>query len=211
MRLKYILLSFPLFILVAFTSCCSGNTDKDSDVVERVMLARRSIRQYTDQRISRDTLDRILNCGINAPNGRNRQAYEIRVVDDPRMVNMISETITQSNPDALKAGAKNIFANATCLIFIAADTTYDMSQVDCGLLGENIMLSAWSMGIGSCCMAHPVRLMKETEGSAAAIKQMRFSPNYNLLFCIAMGYPDESPEAKPRDAEKIQYVDYIHH
>ncbi len=203
---------YPLLGLIALAmGSCAEPVSKDSDVVERVMLARRSIRQYTDQRISRDTLDRILNCGINAPNGRNRQAYEIRVVDDPQMVNKISESVTGSNPDALKAGAKNIFANATCLIFIAADTTYDMSQVDCGLLGENIMLSAWSMGIGSCCMAHPVRLMKETAGSASAIKQMRFSPNYNLLFCIAMGYPDESPEAKPRDAEKVQYVEYNHH
>ncbi len=195
--------------LTALCSCQGGeNADNDAAAVERVIMSRRSIRQYTDQRISRDTLDKILLSGINAPNGRNRQAYEIRVVDDPEWVNEISASVTKEKPESLRKGFNNIFANATCVVFLAADTTYDMSQVDCGLLGENIMLSAWSMGIGSCCMAHPVREMKSSEATLPYLKKMRFSENYELLFCIAMGYPDESPEAKPRDAEKIKYVDF---
>lgn len=199
---------YGLIGLTILCSChCGETTNNDADAVERVIMSRRSIRQYTHQRINRDTLNKILHCGINAPNGRNRQAYEIRVVDDPELVNAISTSVTTNKPDVLRAGFNNIFANATCVVFLAADTTYDMSQVDCGLLGENIMLSAWSMGIGSCCMAHPVREMKASEATQPYIKQMRFSENYEMLFCIAMGYPDESPEAKPRDVEKIKYVE----
>lgn len=45
-----------------------------------------------------------------------------------------------------------MFNNAPTVVFIANDPAYDMSQMDCGLLGENMILSAWSMGIGSCCL-----------------------------------------------------------
>lgn len=198
--------------LSAFVAC-TNNPDvsningQQSAVVEEVMLARRSIRQYTDQIVSTDTLERIMKCGINAPNGRNRQAYEVRIVNNPALVNEISDAVISGQTDFKQSeGFKNVFANASCVVFIAADTTYDMSQVDCGLLGENVMLSAWSMGIGSCCMAHPVRLMKSTEACAPYIKRLNFSEGYNLLFCIAMGYPAETPDAKPRSAEKYKYV-----
>ena len=37
---------------------------------------------------------------------------------------------------------------------------------------------------------------------------MNFSEGYDLCLMIAVGYPDETPEAKPRDLEKIQFVDF---
>lgn len=202
-----------LLLMAAMVSCTQQAetptaTADDAEVVEKVMMSRRSIRQYTDKRISRDTLNRILECGINAPNGQNRQAYEIRVVDNPELLAEITAAVVNDNKDnAPKNGAKNIFANATCVVFIANDTTYDVSQVDCGLLGENIILAAWASGIGSCCMAHPVRLMKDSKSCAPYIEKLGFSKDYNLLYCIAMGYPDETPDAKPRKTDKIRFID----
>ena len=29
---------------------------------------------------------------------------------------------------------------------------------------------------------------------------------YKLLYVIAIGYPDEAPSAKPRDAAKVKYI-----
>lgn len=202
-----------LLFMAAMVSCTQQAetptaTADDAEVVEKVMMSRRSIHQYTDKRISRDTLNRILECGINAPNGQNRQAYEIRVVDNPELLAEITAAVVNDNKDnAPKNGAKNIFANATCVVFIANDTTYDVSQVDCGLLGENIILAAWARGIGSCCMAHPVRLMKDSKSCAPYIEKLGFSKDYNLLYCIAMGYPDEAPDAKPRKTDKIRFID----
>lgn len=198
---------------LALASCTNqpsdGNaTADDSAAVERVIMARRSIRQYTNQTISRDTLDQILKSGINAPNGMGRQAYEIRVVNNREMLHQISEAVLKDNPDmALKPGQDNIFAGAPCVIFLANDQSYDMSQVDCGLLGENIILSAWAKGIGSCCMAHPVRLMKESESCQPFISQLDFTPGYNLLYSIALGYPNETPEAKPRKEDMIRFIE----
>lgn len=197
---------------LAFASCTTQSSDSntttdDSAAVEHVIMARRSIRQYTSQTISRDTLDQILKSGINAPNGMGRQAYEIRVVNNRELLHHISEAVLKDNPGMnLKPGTDNIFAGAPCVIFIANDTSYDMSQVDCGLLGENIILSAWAKGIGSCCMAHPVRLMKESESCQPLISQLGFTTGYNLLYSIVLGYPNETPEAKPRKDDMIRFI-----
>ena len=205
-------LSFLFLCMMALASCSQSDvtkeSPKDSESVENVIMARRSIRQYTKQTISRDTLDRIIKCGINAPNGQNRQAYEIRVVNNPQMLKEISDAVLKDNKDmSLKPGADNIFFGAQTVVFIANDTSYDLSQIDCGLLGENIMLSAWEKGIGTCCLAFPVRQMKESESCAPLIQKMGFSAGYNLLYCISMGYPNENPDARPRKEDMIKYVE----
>lgn len=203
---------YSIIGLMALTSCMAQTETatgcSDSEVVEKVIMTRRSIRRYTDRIVSRETLNDILKCGINAPNGQNRQAYEVRVVDSPKLLAEISEAVRKDNPGvSSRNNAGNIFAGATCVVFIANDTSYDVSQIDCGLLGENIMLSAWARGIGSCCMAYPVRLMKESVSCAPYMERLGFSKGYNLLYCIAMGYPDETPKAKPRKDGMIRFVE----
>ena len=171
-------------------------------------MARRSIRKYKQQPVEKDKLQQILECGINAPNGMGRQSWEIRVVDTPELLAEIDSLNTKlavgRGMDASKV--RPAAYGAPVLVFIANDTTYDLSQVDCGLLGGNMILTAQSMGLGSCCLGGIVRTLKSPEADGL-LKRLELPENYNLLYAIAFGYPDESPAAKPRKAEKIRFVD----
>lgn len=177
---------------------CSGKPETDTDsvvaAVDQIIMSRRSIRQYTDQEISRETLEAIAEAAINAPNGQARQAYEVRIVKDP-----------QTGLEGPQS--RNLFKGAPYVAFIACDTSYDMSQVDCGLLGENLILAAWARGIGSCCLAQPIRLLKGSPECGPFLRSLDFSEGYELLYCIALGYPAEEPAAKPRKAEKVRIID----
>lgn len=205
------LLTFALATLM-FASCNqpkeqNAETESSNDTVTELMMSRRSIRNYKDSLINRETLDEILKCGINAPNGKNLQAYEIRVLS-PALIDSITSVVVKDNPQiGEREGFKNIFVDAPCVLCIAYDTTYDMSQVDCGLLGENIILSAWSKGIGSCCLGSSARWIKDSPSAKPYLDKMGFSEGYELLYCIALGYPDETPEAKPRTMDKIKYME----
>ncbi len=186
----------------------AAETPKKSEVVIENILTRRSIRQYQPQAVNRDTMQVILNCGINAPNGQNKQSWEVRVVDNPEYINGLTEVYKKKNPKAAEDPTfKNMFRNAPTVVFIARDTKYDFSQVDCGLLGGNMVLSAWSMGIGSCCLGGPARFMLAEPEAKPYLEKLGFSEGYELLYCIAFGYPAETPAAKPRDAQKVRYVD----
>lgn len=133
---------------------------------------------------------------------RSIRAYKDSVIDS------ITQAVVKDNPKiAERKGFKNIFVNAPCVVCIAYDTTYDMAQIDCGLLGENIILAAWAKGSGSCCLGCSARLILDSPSAKPYLDRMAFSKGYKLLYCIALGYPDESPEAKPRRQDMIKFMD----
>ncbi len=201
------------FAALSMMSCGDQGKQMESIVdkqttMDEVIMSRRSIRKWQDKTISRDTLNIIMKHGINAPNGKGIQAYEVRVIDKPELLKEMSEAVVKDMPNiGERPGFKNIFVDAPCVVFIAAYDDYDLSQVDCGLLGENIILSAWSMGIGSCCLGSSARMLNTSESAAPYMQKLDFSKGYRLLYCIALGYPDETPDAKPRKEDKVRYIE----
>ncbi len=186
----------------------SANVEKStSDVVIENIMSRRSIRKYKDEPVSREKMETIVNCGINAPNGSNRQEWEIRVVDNPEFINGCTEAWKKTlDADRLTKmvdeNFKNMFRNAPTVVFIGCPKG---SELNCGLLGENMILSAWSMGIGSCCLGGVIQFFR-TEAGAEYLNKLEFSEGYDLLYAIAFGYPDETPDAKPRDITKVKFI-----
>ena len=205
-----------MFVLCSCTSQGSQQkevvTDSVSvsqvDPVIETIMSRRSIRKYKPKAVEREKMQTIVECGINAPNGMNKQSWEVRVVDNPEFINGLTEIFKKENPKAAeRPGFQNMFNNAPTVVFIANDPAYDMSQIDCGLLGENMILSAWSMGIGSCCLGGPTRFMTSTPAAAEYLKKLDIPEGYQLLYCIAFGYPDETPAANPRNGVKVKFID----
>ena len=183
-------------------------TDVRNNTVIETIMTRRSVRKYQPQAVNRDTMQIIVECGINAPNAINRQAWEIRVVDNPKVIKKLTDLYVKDNPkEAENPSFINMFRNAPTVAFIANDTTFAYSPVDCGLMAENMILSAWSMGIGSCCLGGPARFMKSNPEANKYLQEMGFSENYDLLLCIGFGYPAETPKAKPSDAAKVKFMD----
>ena len=177
--------------------------DKADAVIENIM-ARRSIRKYKEGPVARETMQTILECGINAPSGQNRQSLEVRVVDNPETMDEIISLMAAGNPAADPGMIKGCFRGCPTMIFIANDPSYDFSVIDCGLLSQNIMLSGHALGVGSVCLGSPVRFLRN---APEAIAKLGFSEGYTPVICIGMGYPDEAPEAKPRDFGKVKFVD----
>lgn len=200
--MKHIILASLCLILAA--ACNQPEQEMKNEVIENIM-ARRSIRKYKEQTVARDTLLKIMECGINAPSGQNKQSWEVRVVDSPAILKEMSEAMGQSHPG--NDFAKECFRGAPVMVFIARDPSYDFSAYDCGLLAQNIMLSAWSLGVGSVCLGSPVRFLTDNELCKPYIEKLGFSDGYELCLCIGIGYADEAPKAKPRDFNKVRFVD----
>ncbi len=214
--MKTLKLTFFGVCAIVLSACCQNQAScgqecqcpNDKNQVIETIMARRSVRQYEDRAVNRDTMQTILECGINAPNGMNKQQWEIRVVDNPDFINGLTELFKEANPEMAQGeDFKNMFRNAPTVVFIANEKGAPMTEINCGLLGENMILSAWSMGIGSCCLGGPIFFMKSNEAAQEYVEKLSFSEGYELLYAIAFGYPAEQPEAKPRDASKIQFVE----
>ena len=182
--------------------CMEKSECKSAAVIDN-MMSRRSIRNYKQQAVPREVLNRIMECGINAPNGQNKQSWEVRVVDNPALMNEIKEAMVAGG----NAHAADCFRGAPVMVFIARDKSYDFSTIDCGLLAGNMVNAATSLGVGSICLGSPVRFIETSPKRDEVLSRLSFSPGYELCLCIGFGYPDEAPDAKPRDYGKVKYID----
>ncbi len=192
-------------------------SDKMSDVeidiqlelnpVLSTMMARRSIRKYLDKPVEHEKLEVIIRAGINAPSGMNRQPWIVRVVEDQQLIASVTEVYKQENAEQVKRDKdfKNMFRNAPTLICVCTAAQGD-GELDAGLLGENMMLAAQAMGLGTCCLGGPVRWLLSNEKAKFFVDRLDIPTDYKLNYIIAIGYPDEQPEAKPRDASKVKYI-----
>jgi nitroreductase len=190
---------------VMLAACTQAPQQAETNEVVETIMSRRSIRNYKQTAVGRDTLNMIMQCGINAPNGQNRQSWEVRVVDNPELLAQMSQAMGDSHQGM--EFAKECFRGAPVMVFIARDLSYDFSAYDCGLMAENIMLSAWSLGVGSICLGSPVRFLTDNDVCKPYLEKLGFSEGYELSLCVGLGYADETPEAKPRDIGKIKFID----
>ena len=177
-----------------------------SNNVMRTIEARRSVRRYLDRPVEHAKLEQVARAGILAPSGMNLQPWQVRVVENREWIDGVTDLFKKANPDQVKRDAhfKNMFRNAPNIICVA--TPDGQPSVDAGLMGENMMLAAQSMGLGTCCLGGPVRFLNTTDACKPYLDKLQLPEGYSICYILAVGYPDESPEAKPRDMGKLQFV-----
>ena len=214
MKLRFNALTMTAMAVVMAMSSCQSNSEamekKETTVIDAIM-SRRSIRQYKDTPVDRALLQKIAECGVNAPNAMNKQQWEVRIVDDPNYLNEVTELMKVDMPFFVKSdepGFRNGFRNATAIIAVACpDDPMGMTLINIGLMGENMCLAAQDLGLGTCVMVGPSAFLTSNEKAKPYLDKLGFSEGYKLRYVLGVGYPDETPDAKPRDLSKIKFVD----
>ena len=211
MRSKiFLLATMALMILSACQKEEKTMEQTDKPVIDAIM-ARRSIRQYKDTPVPRELLQQIAECGVNAPNAMNKQEWEVRIVDDANYLNEVTELMKVDMPFFVKtdvSGFRNAFRNATAILAVACpDDSTGMALLNIGLMGENMCLAALELGLGTCIMGGSSMFLTTNEKAKPYLDKLGFSEGYKLRYVLGVGYPDEAPEAKPRDLSKIKFVD----
>lgn len=190
---------------VSAQDCCAGKDSCGNNQVISTIMARRSIRKYLDKPVEHAKLQVIAKCGINAPNGMNSQRWAVRVVESKEWIDGATAVYKKANPQAASdPNFKTMFRNAPTVICVA--TPGGESSVDAGLMGENMILAAQSLGLGTCCLGGPVNFLYTNDGCKPFIEKLNLPTGYKISYMIAVGYPDEKPEARPRDEGKVEFI-----
>ncbi len=145
-----------------------------------VIKTRRSIRKYKGTPVPQESLMKILEAARIAPSAGHRQPWHFVVVED-------KETIEKL------AGRSKWAAEAPVMIVGLADpvTSPSWSLNDMGIAFEHIVLTATSLGLGTCWMGQTKRdsEVKELLGIPDELKVIALTP---------LGEPDEVKEPKAR-------------
>jgi len=169
--------------------------------VMNAILTRRSIRKFENKAVPKDLLDQILRAGIYAPSGKNRQTWRFFVMREEKNKEQLRAVIGQ----ALKNPAYT-FYGADTLIFVMVDPEEVNGLADGTAAMENMMLAAHSLGLGSRWINQLKYCGQEPEVKAA-LRGFQIPDQLMCVGILAVGYPDETPEAKPRRDDLITYID----
>lgn len=156
------------------------------------LKTRRAVRRYTDEPVSREDLDAVLEAGTYAPTAMGEQRACIVAVTNRADRDAISR---------LNAGVMgredDPFYGAPVVLVVFADGTWPMAVKDGSLIMGNLLNAAHAIGLGSCWIdrAEPVF---ETEEGRALMRKWGVPEGYVGVGHCILGHAAETPEPKPR-------------
>ncbi|MGB2578331.1 nitroreductase [Elusimicrobium simillimum] len=173
------------------------------------ILNRRSIRKYEPKPVEQEKLEAVLEAARLAPSACNSQPWHFVVFNDEEIKNNFCNTVfTGLYKNTMFAAA------APVIIAVISDKGNFTSRVgnmvlrtelyliDQGLAGENIALQADALGLGTCFIGW--------FDSKKAAKFLNLPSGKKVELLIALGYPAEKPEPRPRKntQEIVSYNKY---
>jgi nitroreductase len=142
--------------------------------------ARRDVRQYTDQALPPEQLERILEAGRRSPSSSNWQPWDFVVVTDRAQLQELSK---------VWAHAQHVAASAATIALVAPVPEEalqpDRAEYDLEQATISIMLAAADLGIGS---GHSVVADQDRARIVLGLPESRF-----CAYLIALGYPADRP------------------
>ena len=161
---------------------------------------RRTIRKYRQQKIDGDILTDLVDCGHLAPSAGNRQPLEYFIVRKEDLLDPVFHTLSWAGYIAPKGnpreGEKPV---AYIVVLMKKESENPSAKHDAGAAIENILLAAWSYGIGSCWIGAVNR--KELA------QVLKITEAYVIDSVIALGYPAETSVSEEAGDSTKYYKD----
>ena len=105
-----------------------------------IMQSRRSVRKYTDEKISEENMTAIIQAGLLSASSKGKRPWELIVVRDKGMLKKMADC---------RDGAANMLAGADAAVVVIADeNATDVWTEDCSIVMSNMHLMADSLGVG---------------------------------------------------------------
>ncbi|HHW30421.1 MAG TPA: nitroreductase family protein [Clostridiaceae bacterium] len=168
--------------------------------VYEMILKRRSIRKFKQDKISIEVLEKLVNAARFAPSGGNMQPLKYRIVNKPDEVEGVFNNVKWAFHIAPKGTpGKGEEPVAYIVILVDSEIRPQGYEFDVGAASQNILLTALEEGIGTCWIASVNR-----EKVRALLE---IPDKYIIESVIALGYPAESPIVEEENGSTKYYKD----
>ena len=173
-----------------------------SNVLDK-MKTRRSIRKYKPDMVPQELLNQIIEAGVYAASGRNRQDSIIIQVTDRKLRDEIMRMNCEIG--GWQEGF-DPFYGAPAMLIVLTRKDNPNRVYDGSLVMGNLMLAAHELGIGSCWI-HRAKQEFETEWGKELLKSLGIEEEYEGIGHCALGYVDgEYPKELARKECRVFYI-----
>lgn len=167
----------------------------------RVIHRRRSVRNFTGQKVKKADMMSLLKAAMAAPTAVNMQPWEFIAVTERQMLDRLADGLPYAKM-LYRAGA----AIVVCAVPEKAHGKIrEYAVIDASLASENILLAAEALGLGAVWTA----LYPDREREEYARKLLRIPKDVIPLNVIPVGYPtgEDKKKNKFRD-ENIHWEEW---
>ena len=158
-----------------------------------VIATRHSYREgFTDNRVPREDLKKIVQAGIQAPSGKNEQTTSFVIIDDPKLLAQVAAIVDRPACNTAKA-------MIACVVdFRPVFHEISFGVEDCAAAVENMLLAITALGYASVWMDGVLRL----NNVAARLGELLGVPkDKTIRILLPLGVP-----ARPgRQKEKLPF------
>lgn len=163
------------------------------------IFQRTSVRSYSDQKVDRGSLQKLLMAGMQAPSAVNQQPWDFIVVDDADDIASLR---------ALHPYATSLETAPACIVVLAKKDDLavpGMVMQDLGACVENILLEAVSLDLGCCWMG----AMGNPEHAGVFDELLKLPADREVFCLIAVGHPKSPAAQRSRfDPSRIHWNRY---
>ncbi|MCH5201321.1 MAG: nitroreductase family protein [Oscillospiraceae bacterium] len=183
---------------------------------------RRSIRKYTNEQISREALEKILEAGACAPNAGGGQRSMIIGIRNKELTTkigimnmekfdrskLLGGYVSKEQPSVIDdTTIKNGFYGAPSVAMIFCQNNFAFRIADAFCCAENMVLQATELEISSCIISRGEETFASEEGQAL-LRQWEVPENYSAVCFVILGYIDgEQPHAKPQKQDRVKIIE----
>lgn len=178
--------------------------------VLRTMAQRYSCRAYDGRLPEKEQLEAIALAAVQSPSGLNKQPWLVHVITDKTFIEemdaegmrILAAAEDKSVYQRFMARGGNLYYNAPCMFLVLKQAGTEM---DSGIVSENITLAAASLGLGSviCGMA----AIPFNGPKAENFKQRAgIAGDWEFGIAVLVGYAKGSGTPHEPDLSKIKYI-----
>jgi nitroreductase len=164
-----------------------GNKIGAKDPVIEAIRTRRSVRRFTEEAVSEEVLNQILECALWAPSGKNNQPWKFAIIQD---------TVLKESLAGLTHSRSIIQEAPVCVaVFLNHSKVYDRTK-DVQAIGaciQNMLLAAHSLGLGGVWLGEILKNKEKVGDLLGADRELE------LMAVVAFGHPAKRPGGAERD------------
>lgn len=187
-----------------------------------MMKTRRSIRKYTEQRVEKEKLEKIVEAGLYAPNPGGGQGSKIVMLDDPELIEKIGiinadcenrnwggRGVSEEQPSIIDdLSIKSGFYGCTALGIVCVNKGFAGAVNGIGsafVVAENMVLEAMNLGVSSCIVGRAGATFEKPE-MAELLASWGLDEVQPVVF-VCLGYiKGEYPKIKPRKEGRAIFI-----
>lgn len=181
----------------------------------KVISERFSCRNFSDRMPEPEFLDAITQSAIQAPSGMNRQCWHVIVIKNNDIISemeaegmkFLSLMEDKTMYERILSRGGRLFYNAPCIILIAIKEAYPKGAelIDCGILAQNIVLAATSLGISNLHCGF-VGLAFAGEKASEFKSKLKFPEGYECGMGVLLGYANVTAPPHSPNQDKVTFI-----